>query len=236
MLNFLRQKHLALHQRILEAYSKKRLQAHAELWQKLGAVISPSTGCSYADYWTLYAYVKKYKPKEILELGSGISTVVLCQAVRENGIGHVTSLEEDEFYRNKTEEIIPSDLRSNLDLVHSPAVIRQYGIFNGTSYSEIPERPYDFVFVDGPHYDQLTSFDADLLTIISKSETPVSAIIDYRIETSFIYYLLLGKKFYFNYTQRLGFIDRATKHDLVPFREVAKEHLRQRHFRPITRL
>ena len=42
------------------------------------------TGASYSDYLTLYEQVKSFKPKEILECGTGITTVVLAQALLEN--------------------------------------------------------------------------------------------------------------------------------------------------------
>jgi len=45
---------------------------------------SSSTGCTFYELWFLYDYVRKNRPKKILELGCGVSTAVICAAVAEN--------------------------------------------------------------------------------------------------------------------------------------------------------
>ena len=88
--------------------ARRILEAKPELWALMTQVAAGTavTGASYSDYLTLYAQVRAHRPREILECGTGISTVVLAQALRENAIedgetpGRVTSMEDDaDWYR-----------------------------------------------------------------------------------------------------------------------------------------
>jgi len=61
---------------------------------------SEVTGMSWSDYLTLYREVRQYRPQEVLELGSGVSTVVLAFALVANAADgsppdRITSMEED---------------------------------------------------------------------------------------------------------------------------------------------
>ncbi len=217
--------------KVLNKRALSKIQKREELWGILQTVISPSTGCSFSDYWALYSYIKKQKPLEVLELGSGISTLVIAQALLENGIGRVTSMEESWKYRDATDKTIPNSLRSFVDLCVSPAVEYRWGPFVGTVYKEIPEREYDFVFVDGPQYDATNSFDADLLRLISRSERPVSALIDMRTGTSLMYYFLLGNKFSYNYIENRGFVKGATKKDVSTYSKLVARYMKKHAFR-----
>lgn len=208
-----------------------QIQKRTELWNVLQAVISPSTGCSFSDYWALYSYIKKNKPQEVLELGSGVSTLVIAQALFENGTGRVTSMEESLEYRDATDKTIPDSLRPYIDLTVSHVMEYCWGPFAGTAYEKIPKRDYDFVFVDGPQYDAATSFDADLLRLITESSKPVSAFIDMRTGTSLIYHFLLGKKFSYNYIEHRGFVNRVTKADVSTYSKLVASHMKRHAFR-----
>lgn len=76
---------VALHN-YLERNAEKKIKANPALWKLLQAYIekSSSTGCSFSDYLVLYNWVRRHKPKEILECGTGMSTVVLAHALKEN--------------------------------------------------------------------------------------------------------------------------------------------------------
>ena len=40
-----------------------------------------STGCSWSDYAALYRRIRTLRPREVLECGTGVSTVVICVCV-----------------------------------------------------------------------------------------------------------------------------------------------------------
>ena len=66
--------------------AETRLKAIAPLWPLMVdyARGSAVTGASYSDYLTLWAQIRAFRPREVLECGSGISTVVIAEALRLN--------------------------------------------------------------------------------------------------------------------------------------------------------
>lgn len=185
-----------------------------------------STGCSYTDFAELYTTIRRLKPRYVLELGTGMSTVVIAHALKENGAGTVISMEENAEYRAHALEILPPHLSDVVEIHFSPAVEKTRGFLRGSAYEHIPDHPYDFVFVDGPGY--LTdpkgdlAFGFDLIDIIGKSSTPVSALIDSRHSTTFVYSVLLPGKCRYDYIRKLGMILPSTKHDLLDAAGVTK--------------
>lgn len=180
---------------------------------------SPSTGANYYDYWLLYSYIRKHKPNEVLELGPGITTLVIAQALYENGSGRVTAMEDLQKYYDALNVIIPENLRPFIDLNLSPSHQVHWGPFRGRAYQSIPDRDYEFVWVDGPNYDRETEFDADILQIIAKRDKPLTAFVDSRVGSCFIYGLIFGSKFKYDYIRRIGKLT-ASKHDMKTYKQI----------------
>ena len=180
---------------------------------------SPSTGANYYDYWLLYSHIKLNKPREVLELGPGLTTLVIAQALYENGSGRVTAMEDLQKYYDALQVIIPDHLRPHIDLQLSPSHQVHYGPFRGKAYQSIPERDYEFVWIDGPNYDRQTEFDADILQLVAKSDEPITAFVDSRIGSCFVYSLVFGRKFKFDYIRRIGFL-KASKHDMRTYTQI----------------
>jgi hypothetical protein len=106
-----------------------------------------------------------------------------------------------------------------VDLRLSPKVEDGYTIFRGVRYEQIPDRPYDFVFVDGPGTstpsDGTRSFDFDYLHLIRSSDRPASAIIDQRLTTVYVLQKLLGhRKVRYNPYEGLTYVAPSTRADL----------------------
>lgn len=74
-------------------FAKRNVLRHNEL-AELISKNSPSTGANYFDYWLLYSHIRRTKPREVLELGPGLTTLVIAQALHENGSGRVTAMED----------------------------------------------------------------------------------------------------------------------------------------------
>ena len=220
----LRERIAHVYRRTAERRAHRRLASHPPLRDILG-IATGTTGADYSDYWALYAYIKRHRPRHVLEFGPGVTTLIMAQALLENGAGHLTSMEDVPGYYEGAKRRIPPHLQPLIDLRLSAKVEKRYGPFAGVGYADIPERAYDFVFVDGPHYDNKTAYDADLLEIIAKSETPVTAMIDYRLASCFIYRLALGHKFKYSRLRKLGYVDRATKHSLKGWETIYTEAL-----------
>lgn len=216
--------------RLAELRAARALRRVPSLWPLLETYLkqTASTGCSVVDYHALYMHVRREAPLEILECGTGASTIVLAAALRENENegrprGRITSMEDYESWYTMAERLLPDQLRTYVDLVLSPSEDGVFSLFRGRRYSAVPARPYDFVFCDGPSYrtaDGTMTFDLDIVDVISRSSQPVSAIIDGRVSTCWVLQQVLGVgKVRFDPVCRLGFVAPVTRADLRQVRE-----------------
>jgi hypothetical protein len=183
-----RRKKLALVLYLKDVYARRQLQADQDFWRCLSPIFSNSmsTGCDFYELWMLYKYVLKAKPKCILELGSGVSTVVIAYAIKkENYSCKFVSMEESAPYYENLKAMIPKDLAPLVDLRLSPAEDRP--LDNGLvarCYVDKPRHAYDFVFIDGPQYPKAENyFDGDLLDAIAWNDQPFVAFLDERLTT-----------------------------------------------------
>ena len=48
---------------------------------------------SYSDAMSYYAYIRRIKPKTVVEIGSGFSSPVSLEAIEKNGIGELKCIE-----------------------------------------------------------------------------------------------------------------------------------------------
>lgn len=216
------------------------LKAVPGLWEAITAYAKGTevTGASMSDYWTLYDQVRTHKPREVLECGTGVSTVVLAHALKENQAegspaGRVTSMEEDEDWHRTASGNLPAHLADVVDLLHSPKVDGFYKMFRGVQYASVPERAYDFVFSDGPERHSTVNgdklFDLDLIQLVRVSETPVRAVVDNHYLTFYVLQKVFGlDKACYSASHRLLFLDPVTKHDV--------RHLDRETFTPDLRL
>jgi hypothetical protein len=208
---------------VIEAARRKWAQILAErrlsatsVWPLLQdyLVRTKSTGCSYIDYWHLHLAVQRYRPKLILELGTGASTIVLAEAARGYG-GHVVSMEESEEWHRHAIANLPADLP--VEIVLSETVEDAFSIFRGMRYRDVPPGPYEFVFVDGPTYKTKSgeiTFDLDLIRVVERAEVPLRGLIDKRISTCFVMQRVLPGKVRYARHLGLGFIEAVTRADL----------------------
>ena len=217
-----------------------RIRAHREMWQRMLDYASKSsvTGASFSDYLTLYEQVRRWKPTEVLECGTGISTVVLAQALLDNAregapTGRITSMEDHQGWYETARNAMPEDLDGVVELVHSKKVDGTHRIFRGVRYEQVPERGYDFVFSDGPdRHSPVTGeklFNLDLIDVIARSERPLRAVVDNHYLTFWVLQKLLGTdKARYDVWRRLMFVGPVTRHDLG--------YLRRENFLPDLRL
>ncbi len=209
------------------------LRADTELWSLMTAYSDGTavTGAAYSDYLTLYEQVRTHRPVEILECGTGISTIVLAQALRRNEAegaprGRVTSMEDHADWRDTAQANLPADLLPYIELVHSPKVDGYYKLFRGVQYEQIPDRPYDFVFSDGPdrrspvNGDKL--FNLDLINVVRRSDRPVRAVVDNHYLTFYILQKVFGVPLArYSVRHKLMFVGPVTRHDV---RRLKKEN------------
>ena len=211
-----------------EIRSKALLRRNSELWIALQQYLNKteSTGCGYIDYAFLYKTIRSIKPIEILECGTGVSTLIILYALRENEIetgqaGRLTSMEESSLYFNMSHNLISTypNLKKYIDLRLSDVIEDSYSIFRGVRYKSIPTRKYDFVFVDGPKYispiDGASTFNFDYIHLLRNSDHPIRCLIDKRLSTVFVLQQLLGvDKVKYSVILGLGIVSPCTRKDL----------------------
>lgn len=108
-----------------------------------------------------------------------------------------------------------------------------YKCFRGVRYAALPDRPYDFVFSDGPERHSPVNgdklFNLDLLEVVRRSETPVWGIVDDHYLTAYVLQKVLGpEKARYSAIRKLLFVGPVTRED-VGF-------LRRENFAPDLRL
>ncbi|MEN1960940.1 class I SAM-dependent methyltransferase [Luteimonas sp. MJ246] len=93
------------------------------------------------------------KPNLVVELGSGLSTVVIAATLRSNGSGRVISVEHDASYAHSTQQSLKMAGLDALVEIRVAALEEQRGVSStvwyGLSDESFPEL-VDLVFVDGP--------------------------------------------------------------------------------------
>ncbi len=115
----------------------------------------------YAKYYILYKTIRNLKPLYTLELGSGISSLIIGFALKENGGGVLVSMEESGEYGKEVMETIGHEYPIELHI--EEAIEDKYTDFEGNRYQNIPRKPYDFIFIDGPRTKKV---DLDVFYIL----------------------------------------------------------------------
>jgi predicted O-methyltransferase YrrM len=102
-------------------------------------------------------HVLAAKPRVIVECSSGSSTVVLAQAARINGIGHVHSLEHDPAFAAETRALLAehglSEWATVIDAPLTPITIdgKTFHWYDDTGLKGVG--PIDMLVIDGPPLD-----------------------------------------------------------------------------------
>ena len=159
-----------------------------------------------------------------MECGTGASTLVMAHALMENTqdghpAGRITSMEDVEIWYQHAQKLIPDQLKPYIDFICSPKVEYCHSIFRGVGYEDIPERDYQFAFIDGPETtalsDEIGTFDFDLINVVKKANQPVFAVVDKRVTTCYVFQKIFGtEKVRFDPRCDLGFVGPLTKSDL----------------------
>jgi predicted O-methyltransferase YrrM len=104
----------------------------------------------------LFHLIRRQRPRLIMELGSGSSTVLFAAALRANGGGRILSIEHDREHVERTRTMLRhADLLDRVELVHAPLTdvalngraFQWYDL--GAKLATLGEK-IDFLFVDGP--------------------------------------------------------------------------------------
>lgn len=128
-----------------------RLSEH-EVWPLLQAFMQARPNGSYrpdfVDLWYLYWYIREARPKEVVELGSGFSTVVMAAALKHNGTGRLHSLEPSREWANVTAEALPDPIRHISTILYSEGRECAVGDRNSVCFADRPVTSPDMIYID----------------------------------------------------------------------------------------
>ena len=179
-----------------------------------------STGVELIDFAVLHSYVKKYKPQYFLECGTGLSTHIVAKAMHDyckplyKEIKLISMESVKEWYDHAMERF-PYNYKDFLEIHHSEVDIFAYSFLRGTVYKEVPDHPFDTVFVDGPKYEDMCNMD--FIRHISTSDKKCAAIIDSRKTTALAYMSMLGSDKIHTYHFGLSFVQPVSREDLLVY-------------------
>lgn len=106
---------------------------------------------------TLASMVLKHQPRQILELGSGASTIVLAYALERLGSGHVTALEHNAQYAEASRKTLRQHgLAHRATVIHAPLgpvslADRTWTWYEPAALDGLTD--IDMVVIDGPPKD-----------------------------------------------------------------------------------
>jgi len=185
-------------------YCKYRLNMLVPGAQKVIDEYSEKTDSTGTKYPTLYRAVSKIltnKPNWILESGTGTSTLVLAEAVLRvkksdpNFKCKIVSMESVPKWFEMAKNLLPAKYNELVEIRLGQRELFEYSMFRGYAHSNIPEHPYDFVFLDGPSYADdkgaTTCMDAIKVRCMS-GQISISCIIDTRVSSVLMMQTIFG--------------------------------------------
>lgn len=108
----------------------------------------------------LHTWVCKHRPNLVVETGSGVTTLVIADALRQNGVGKLISLEHLQEYADKTHETLADENLTQWVELRVGALQHWEGEHLNPNDAEKPSRWYplnlegihqiDLLVVDGP--------------------------------------------------------------------------------------
>lgn len=102
----------------------------------------------------LISHIREHKPRVILELSSGTSTLIAAYIVEEIGVGSIYSLENTEEWTASTVELLKKHgLQELAEVIHAPLETIMFGEESWLWYDrqQIPDlTSIDLLVVDGP--------------------------------------------------------------------------------------
>lgn len=98
--------------------------------------------------------VETYQPKQILELGSGVSTLAFL--LNNEHFNVLYSVDDSSEYLTKTIESIPQKLRNKCRFIHAPINTQKlwgypFEVYDKKSIVDVIEDKIDLLFIDGPY-------------------------------------------------------------------------------------
>ena len=90
-------------------------------------------------------------PENIVEFGSGLSTVIMAKCVSRLGKGHIYSVEQDKDWAERTRSLLKiHGLEAWCTVIHSEITYTPEGKWYSTDILPVLPKNIQFLFIDGP--------------------------------------------------------------------------------------
>lgn len=130
-------------------------------YQQLCELLHLNSGVPYSEHWSAAADFLKLLvdeviiqgPQSIVECGSGVSTLMLAAACRENGGGSVASLEHQHEYASDMRDVIAAyELQEFAKIIDAPLVDTHLNdrAYQWYSLEKMDQHSIDMLVIDGP--------------------------------------------------------------------------------------
>lgn len=145
----------------LQVQQQQKFQAYLSLYNLIDFRLPPPYMTSWAATPELavaiYEILKTEKPANIVELGSGISSLICAYAIESNGKGELYSLDHDSEYGQKTKRMLAAHgIDQRVTISYAPLKSQE---INGENYmwydcsDALYPESIDLLIVDGPPYE-----------------------------------------------------------------------------------
>lgn len=110
------------------------------------------------DAIALYEMVKTYRPKNILELGTGIGAATAIMALASDMQTKITTVEQFQKCVDIARDLTPKELQKKITFVYAPPYafrdnrVSEYQFFSGFKMLPTDKGPFDFLLIDGPGF------------------------------------------------------------------------------------
>lgn len=166
--NYIKNLYKNLYKKLLNIYFKRIFIQSTNLDLDKNKLFPPD----YIDLINLYNQIKKLKPKNILELGSGQSTIVIASVLKElEQQGHQCafySIDQEEKYLKITMNSMPKKLNKYVKFFHRNIYVKKREGINMSFYENLPDINFDYVYEDRRDHES-TPIAGDLLEIEEKN-------------------------------------------------------------------
>ncbi len=105
----------------------------------------------YVDLYYLYSHILETRPNVVLELGSGVSTVVMAAALANIGEGRLHSVDPAREWAESTARSLPRSLKSWCEVIHSAREPIKIDGFDSSRFRTLPVKHADMIYLDGAH-------------------------------------------------------------------------------------
>jgi len=154
-----------------------------------------------SDAIALYEYIMNIKPNYILEFGPGTSSNIICLAIVKlkkkdpNYNPIFISLEHHKDWLDFHHETFKPELAPYCQMILVPTILSKFQGMDACKYEEIPDYPYDFIFVDGPSPSEHgVLISTDCIELADKLSPTCTIVFDGREASAKATYSVLKEK------------------------------------------